>query len=44
MLTLFLADINRIEKIEKVKQDITAPMRYSFNKDEEYLNIVTKKE
>ena len=41
---LFLADVKRIEKIERIKQDVTSIMRYSFNKDEEYLNIVTVKE
>lgn len=38
---LFLAAVKRIERI---KQDVTSIMRYSFNKDEEYLNIVTVKE
>lgn len=41
---LFLADVQRIEKIEKIKQDLAAPFRYSFDKDEEYLNIVTVKD
>ena len=41
---LFLADVKRIEKIEKIKQDITSVMRYSWNKDEQYLNIVTMKD
>lgn len=41
---LFLADVSRIIKIEKAKQDITSPMLYSLNKDEEYLNIITVKD
>lgn len=41
---LFLADIERIERIEVVKQDAFALFLYSFNKNEEYLNIVTRKE
>ncbi|MDB5263737.1 MAG: hypothetical protein JWQ14_3020 [Adhaeribacter sp.] len=38
---LFLADVKRIERIERTKQDINSTIRYSFNNTEEYLNIVT---
>lgn len=41
---LFLADINKIERIEVEKQDLLAPYRYSFNTKEKFLNIVTRKE
>ncbi|GEO03123.1 hypothetical protein AAE02nite_07870 [Adhaeribacter aerolatus] len=41
---LFLADVKRIKSIQKTKQDLTSVMRYSFNPDEEYLNIETVKE
>ena len=41
---LFLADVNRIQKVEIVKQDLTSVMRYSWDKDELFLNIVTMKD
>jgi len=39
----FLADVNQIERIEIIKQDAFALYLYSFNKEEQYLNIVTIK-
>ncbi|WP_181305773.1 hypothetical protein [Rufibacter sp. XAAS-G3-1] len=36
-----LADIRQIQKVEVTKQDPTAPIRLSWNPDEEFLNIVT---
>ena len=41
---LFLADVSAIIKIEKIKQDITNPLLYSLNKDEEFLNFVVAEE
>lgn len=38
---LFLADVNKIKRIEVTKQDAASPVRYSWDKDEEFLNIVT---
>ena len=40
---LFLADVRQIEKIEVTKQDITSPMLLSLDREEKFLNIVTKK-
>ncbi|WP_153042641.1 hypothetical protein [Rufibacter ruber] len=39
--TLFLADVQQIEKIEVTRQELTNPVRLSWNENEEYLNIVT---
>jgi hypothetical protein len=41
--SLFLADVEAIKEIEVTEQDLTAPVRYSWNKDEKFLNIVTAK-
>ena len=41
---LFLADVKKIKRIEVTKQDAASPIRYSWNKDEEFLNIVTIRE
>jgi hypothetical protein len=41
---LFLADVKRIARIEKVRQDLSAPLRYSFREEEEFLNVVTVKD
>ena len=41
---LFLADVEKIERIEVIKQEASDPVLFSFNKNEEYLNIITKKE
>ena len=38
---LFLADVKKIKRIEVTKQDAASPVRYSWDKDEEFLNIVT---
>ncbi len=40
---LLLADITRIAKVEVVIQDKHSPIRYSWNENEEFLNIVTVK-
>lgn len=40
---LILADISNIEKIEVTTLDVTSPYRYSWDENEKYLNIVTKK-
>ena len=38
---LFLADIKKIKRIEVTRQNAASPVRYSWDKDEEFLNIVT---
>ena len=40
---LLLADITRIDKIEVTKQDKTSRVRFGWDENEEYLNIVTVK-
>lgn len=37
-----LANLEQIEKVEVVKQDITAPVRWSLNDEEEFLHITSK--
>ncbi|WP_299703158.1 hypothetical protein [uncultured Pontibacter sp.] len=39
---LILANLDQIEKVEVVKQEITAPVRWSLNEDEEFLHIIAK--
>lgn len=40
--SLILANLEQIEKVEVVKQDITAPVRWSLNDEEEFLHIIAK--
>ena len=40
--SLILADLDQIEKVAIVKQDITAPVRWSLNDEEEFLHIMAK--
>jgi len=39
---LLLANLEEINKVEVKKQDVSAPVRFSFDEDAPYLNIVTK--
>ncbi|PVY38522.1 hypothetical protein [Pontibacter virosus] len=39
---LILANLEQIEKVEVKKQDITAPVRWSLNDEEEFLHIIPK--
>lgn len=40
--SLILANLEQIKKVEIVKQDITAPVRWSLNDEEEFLHITSK--
>jgi hypothetical protein len=40
--SLILASLDQIEKVEVRKQDITAPVRWSLNDEEEFLHIISK--
>lgn len=40
--SLILANLEQIEKVEVKKQDITAPVRWSLNDEEEFLYITSK--
>ncbi|MBF8963653.1 hypothetical protein I0P70_10375 [Pontibacter sp. FD36] len=40
--SLILANLEQIEKVEVKKQDITAPVRWSLNDEEEFLHITSK--
>jgi hypothetical protein len=40
--SLILANLDQIEKVEVTKQDITAPVRWSLNEEEEFLHIISK--
>ncbi|WP_018479423.1 hypothetical protein [Pontibacter roseus] len=39
---LILAELEEIERVEVVKQDIVAPVRWSLNEEEEFLKITPK--
>lgn len=39
---LILADLQEIARVEVVKQDITAPIRWSLDDEEEFLRIIPK--
>lgn len=39
---LLLANLEEIDKVEVKKQDVSAPVRFSFDEDALYLNIITK--
>ncbi|MHC2990988.1 hypothetical protein OB13_05095 [Pontibacter sp. HJ8] len=41
---LILADLNMIEHVQVVKQEVTAPVRWSLNDEEEFLHIIPKKQ
>ena len=40
--SLILANLDQIEKVEVVKQDVAAPVRWSLNDEEEFLHIIPK--
>ncbi|WP_101446709.1 hypothetical protein [Pontibacter ramchanderi] len=40
--SLILANLEQIEKVEVVKQDIAAPVRWSLNDEEEFLHITSR--
>lgn len=40
--SLIVANLDRIEKVEVVKQEVTAPVRWSLNEEEEFLHIISK--
>lgn len=40
--SLIVANLEQIEKVEVRKQDITAPVRWSFNDEEAFLHITSK--
>lgn len=39
---LILADLSEIARVEVVKQEVTAPVRWSLNEEEEFLHITSK--
>ncbi|WP_224744105.1 hypothetical protein [Pontibacter aquaedesilientis] len=40
--SLILANLDQVEKVEVVKQDATAPVRWSLNDEETFLHIIPK--
>ncbi|WP_205503545.1 hypothetical protein [Rufibacter psychrotolerans] len=39
--TRFLADVARIQKVEVIQLEKTSPVRFSWNENEQFLNLVT---